>query len=222
MCAPRADASAGWPSPWPSEDGGPRRLQVPQAPEPRLELDHLAVTSREVAAATMVVLRDPGEVYLLRHTAGDDAISWVERVDPLTLDPLARSDDLPGGPAWPGGLAAHVDGSLHVAFGNHLHRLSPTLDVEARATMPRRRPYNSFVTLPDGHLVTKDFGGTLPGDAEGSAAERRAGERAGVLAELHEHLAVDVGRRVLRHPGRRYRRRAGEPRRAPSRHATPD
>ena len=30
----------------------------------------------------MVVLRDPGEVYLLRHTGGPDAISWVERIDP--------------------------------------------------------------------------------------------------------------------------------------------
>ncbi len=33
----------------------------------------------------------------------------------------------------------------------------------ARRTLPRDRPYNSFVTLPDGHLVTKDFGGSRPG-----------------------------------------------------------
>jgi hypothetical protein len=120
----------------------------------------------------MVVSRDPGELFLLRHTAGsqgrDDAISWVERIDPLTLEPLARSVDLAGGPAWPGGLGVHADGSLHVAFGNHLHRLSPALDVEASAAMPRRRPYNSFVALRDGHLVTKDFGGALPGDADGT------------------------------------------------------
>lgn len=32
-------------------------------------------------ASTMVVLRDPGEVYLLCHTGGDDAISWVEQID---------------------------------------------------------------------------------------------------------------------------------------------
>ncbi len=116
----------------------------------------------------MVVLRDPGEVYLLRHTGGAAAISWVERIDPITLEALARSDDLDGGPAWPGGLAVHADGSLHVAFGNHLHRLSPELDVIAKATLPRARPYNSFVTLPDGHLVTKDFGGALPGDPDGT------------------------------------------------------
>ena len=29
--------------------------------------------------------------------------------------------------------------------------------------LPRPAPYNSFVVLPDGHLVTKDFGGLLPG-----------------------------------------------------------
>jgi hypothetical protein len=35
--------------------------------------------------------------------------------------------------------------------------------VRATATLPRPRPYNGFVVLPDGHLVTKDFGGRLPG-----------------------------------------------------------
>ncbi|MFM8973853.1 MAG: hypothetical protein ACKOOG_14735, partial [Actinomycetota bacterium] len=38
-----------------------------------------------------------------------------------------------------------------------------TLAVLASVELPRRAPYNSFVTLPDGHLVTKDFGGVLPG-----------------------------------------------------------
>jgi hypothetical protein len=116
----------------------------------------------------MVVLREPGEAFLLCHTGGDDAVSWVERIDPITLEPLARSVDLVGGPAWPGGIAAHADGSLHVAFGDHVHRLSPGLEVQATAEMPRRRPYNSFVVLPDGHLVTKDFGGALPGDPAGT------------------------------------------------------
>jgi len=113
----------------------------------------------------MVVLREPGEVYLLGHTFGPDATAWVERIDPVTLAPLARSVDLPGGPAWPGGIAAHANGSLHVVFGNHVHRLDPGLTVQASARLPRHRPYNSFVVLPDGHLVTKDFGGRLPGDA---------------------------------------------------------
>ena len=110
----------------------------------------------------MVVLRDPGEVYLLCHTGGDEAVSWVERIDPVTLETLVRSPDLPGGRTWPGGLAVHADGDLYVAFGRHLHRLSPALDVLASRGMPRDRPYNSFVVLPDGHLVTKDFAGATP------------------------------------------------------------
>jgi hypothetical protein len=159
------DQEAGyWPSRWPGEDGGPRRLQHPLGGVgPALEAGRVDVTSREAIAATMVVLRDPGEVFLLRHTAGPDAVSWVERVDPVTLETLARSDDLAGGPTWPGGLAAHANGSLYVVFGNHAHRLAPDLTVLASRELPRRLPYNSFVVLPDGHLVTKDFGGVLPG-----------------------------------------------------------
>ena len=78
----------------------------------------------------------------------------------------ARRPTSPGGPVWPGGLGVHDDGSLHVVFGNHAHRLDPDLDVLAsRRRCPATGPYNSFVPLPDGHLVTKDFGGSLPGRA---------------------------------------------------------
>lgn len=153
-----------WPSPWPAEDGGPARLQAPHG-EAGLGVrpgERLAVTSRDALAATMVVRRDPGEVFLLRHTGGDGSVAWVERIDPLTLECLERSPDLPGGPTWPGGVACHADGSLHVVFGRHAHRLSAALEVEAAAELPRNRPYNSFVTLPDGHLVTKEIGGALP------------------------------------------------------------
>jgi hypothetical protein len=162
------DAALGyWPSRWPAEDGGARRTQAPRSGvglgiQPG---EALAVMSRDVPAATMVVLRDPGETYLLRHTGGADAISWVERFDPESLEPIERSPDLPGGPAWPGGVAVHANGSLYVVFGRHAHRLGPdTVSIAARS-LPRDRPYNSFVVLPDGCLVTKDFGGALPGGA---------------------------------------------------------
>jgi hypothetical protein len=159
------DAPAGyWPSRWPGEDGGPLRLQHPlTGAGPALADGSVEVRSRDALAATMVVLREPGEVFLLRHTAGPEAISWVERVDPITLETLTRSEDLAGGPAWPGGIAAHGNGSLYVVFGNHAHRLAPDLSVGASRELPRRLPYNSFVITPDGHLVTKDFGGVLPG-----------------------------------------------------------
>jgi len=114
----------------------------------------------------MVVRRDPGEVFLHGHSVGGESsvqTSWVERINPTTLETLSRIDGLPGGPAWPGGSAAHADGSLIVVFGNHAHRLNTNLEVEVSVELPRDRPYNSFVVLPDGHIVTKDFGGRLPG-----------------------------------------------------------
>ncbi len=159
-----AVSSGYWPSRWPGEDGDPRRTQAPRTGA-GLGLragERLEVVSRDVPVATMVVLRDPGEAYLLRHTGGDDAISWVEQIDPESLEPIGRSPDLPGGPTWPGGLAADANGSLYVAFGCHVHRLGPDAVPIATRRLPRRRPYNSFVILPNGHLATKDFGGTLP------------------------------------------------------------
>jgi hypothetical protein len=159
-----------WPSPWPAEDGGPRRLQVPATPVDGWALapgGALAVTHRDAPGTTMAVLRQPGEVYVLRHTFGDDAIAWVEQVDPVTLEVVRRSPDLPGGPMWPGGLAAHADGSLHVVFGHHAHRLAADTSLLASAVLPRALPYNSFVVLPDGHLVTKDFAGRRPGQPDG-------------------------------------------------------
>jgi hypothetical protein len=120
------------------------------------------VRTRTDPLVTMAVTRRPGEVFLLRHTLGDDAVSFVERIDPDTLEPLARSVDLPGGAMWPGSIAAHGNGSLHVVFGHHAHRLGADLEVLASAELPRRRPYNGFVVLPDGTLVTKDFAGSRP------------------------------------------------------------
>ncbi len=111
----------------------------------------------------MVVTRDPGQLYLLRHTTGDRAVSFIEQLDPDTLAERGRSPNLAGGPAWPGSLAAHANGSLYVVFGNHAHRLDADLAVVATTALPRDRPYNGFVVLPDGHLVTKDFAGSRPG-----------------------------------------------------------
>lgn len=153
-----------WPSPWPAEDGGARRLASPGGGRGLglAEGGELVATSREAMVATMVVLREPGEVFLLCHSGGDEAVSWVERVDPVSLETVAQSSMLLGGRTWPGGIAAHADGSLYVVFGHHVHRLSADLEVLASRALPRDRPYNSFVVLPDGTLVTKDFAGALP------------------------------------------------------------
>jgi hypothetical protein len=148
---------------WSFEDGGPRRSQLVPGGLHLGDGESLAVTTRIAPAATMAVGGPDGALYLLRHTAGDGAICFVERIDPLTLEPVSQSAELAGGPVWPGGLGVAADGSLHVVFGNHAHHLAADLGVIASRELPRRRPYNSFVTLPDGHLVTKDFGGSRPG-----------------------------------------------------------
>jgi len=129
------------------------------------------VTSRDAPALTMAVVGPNDELFLQRIMPGPAAISWVEKIDPITLEVTAQSEHLAGGPLWPGGLAAHANGSLYVVFGNHAHRLSTDLQVIVSVELPRLRPYNSFVILPSGHLATKDFSGALPGQPNGTPME---------------------------------------------------
>lgn len=157
--SPGADLAGYWPSHWPGEDGGPRRSQAPHGvrglgigPNEVLQATH-----RPLFAPTMTVARQPGELYVLAHTLGPDSISWVERIDPVTLETDVRSPDLAAGPFWPGGVAAHANGSLVVTYGRWCHRLDADCQVVASRELPRDRPYNSLVVLADGHLVMKDF-----------------------------------------------------------------
>ena len=177
---------------WRYEDGGPRRRQLVDGGLHLGPGDGLEVTTRVAPAATMVVTDEAGAFYLLRHTAGEGAIALVERIDPVSLEPLAQSPELAAGPVWPGGLGIAPDGAVHVVFGNHAHRLDADLQPTHTTRLPRDRPYNSFVTLADGHLVTKDFGGSLPG-AHLAAADRPPCE----LVVLAPHDLSVVERLVL-------------------------
>jgi hypothetical protein len=143
----------------------------------------------------MVVTGDAGQLYLLRHTAGDDAVAVVERIDPVSLATQAQSPELAGGPTWPGSVAAHANGSLYVVFGRHAHRLGTDLVPLARRRLPRGRPYNGFVILPDGCLATKDFAGSRPGHPVPAAARQPC-----ELVVLEpDHLAI-VARCTLPEP----------------------
>ncbi len=155
------------PGPWPCEDGGPARRQaVPGA----LGVDPgagLEVTSRRTWLSTMAVLGAPGEVYLLSHAAlrshvGLGTHARVERIHPETLAPLARSPRLAGGPMWPGSLAVHASGDLHVVYGNHVHRLDRHCQPLATRQLPGHEPCNGFVVLPGGALVTKNLSRRQP------------------------------------------------------------
>jgi hypothetical protein len=123
----------------------------------------LEVTAAVDAFGTdLLVRREPGELYALRHDMAarrplrTPVEGWVERLDPETLAVTASTPRLPGGRYWPGGLAAHASGDLHMVFGRWAHRLSPDLDVLASHELPVARPHNSFVLLDTGELVTKD------------------------------------------------------------------
>jgi hypothetical protein len=157
--------SAYWPRPWTAEDGGPLRRccadGVPGLgirPGERLEVAACA----DAFATDVLVRREPGELYALRHDIArrrplaTPVQGWVERLHPETLAVTATTPRLPGGAYWPGGLAAHANGDLHMVFGRWAHRLSADLEVLASHRLPVPRPHNSFVLLDGGELVTKD------------------------------------------------------------------
>ena len=157
-------ASPYYPSPWPAEDAGAARLSAPQSGQ-GLAIqggEKLRCMTRKIHMGTMTVLGDPGEVFLLSHSMlrsklGLPTTSCVERVDPLSLQTIQQSPRLPGGPAWPGGIAVHCNGDLYVVYGRYVHRLNRSCELLASFQLAINRPYNSFVLLDNGLLVTKDL-----------------------------------------------------------------
>ena len=164
MTAKRSHMATGYyPSPWPGEDGGPRRLQVASG------LEGLAIqageslkikAARRLCTGNMVVLREPGEVYLmhvdtLRGNIGMHCHAHVEKLDPETLEPVRKSGNLPGGNWWPGGMCVHRNGDIYLTFGRWTHRLNPDCELMASYELPQDLPYNSHVVLDNGFIVTK-------------------------------------------------------------------
>lgn len=151
-------------TPWPAEDGGAARLQVPNGVA-GLGLrpgERLLATAVTRVMSTMTVLGAPGEVYLLTHSAlrarwGRPTSCRVSRIDPITLAPTAMSPRLPGGPMWPGGMALHANGDLYVVYGRWAHRLDRNCGVKEALKLPVDLPYNSFVVLDNGLIVTKNI-----------------------------------------------------------------
>ena len=153
-----------FPSPWPAEDGGPQRLQTAplQATLGLTEAEGLGAVVRRTCVSTMVVLGAPGEVFLLTHSVlrahlGLPTTACVQRIDPLSLRTIAASPRLAGGPMWPGGMALHRNGFLYVVYGRYIHRLDRHCQPLAQARLPVDEPYNSFVVLDNGLIVTKNL-----------------------------------------------------------------
>ncbi len=155
-------------SPWPGEDGGPGRLQVDER-ETGLNLqagETLASRGRRVFFGNMLVMREPDQLYLMTIQAlrnrylGLPVTCRVEKIHPESLGTIKRSPPLKAGPFWPGGLAVHRNGDLHVTYGRWCHRLNPDCEVVASRELPRNRPYNSHIVLDNGLLVMKDMNET--------------------------------------------------------------
>ena len=151
-------------TPWPGEDGGPRRMQTPRsgAGLKLLPGETLQRVTRNTLMSTMTVLGAPGEVYLLTHSAirakfGLPTSACVELLDPETLQTRRRSPRLRGGPMWPGGMAIHRNGSLYVVYGRYAHRLDRDCSPIASLKLPLDQAYNSFVILDNGLIVTKNL-----------------------------------------------------------------
>ncbi len=107
---------------------------------------------------SVMALQAPGgRLVVLRNTVGDEGVSWVAELDPLTLDEIARSEDLPLGPFWPGGMAVLGDGAVIVVQGRYVHRLDGDLQRQASRRMDVDAPHNSLVVLDDGSLALKDL-----------------------------------------------------------------
>ena len=159
-------------SAWPAECGGARRQKLVRTPGLGLRPgEHLSSTTRHIDGwPVMFVQRGAGELYL-QCGAGLDADSgapqhrpggsdgWIEQVDPVSLETISRSPDLPsGGWLWCGATVVHANGDLYVVNGRYLHRLRPDCSVVDELVLPVDGPYNGVLVLPDGNLLTRNLG----------------------------------------------------------------
>lgn len=153
-------------SPWPAEDGGPQRLQsvIGLSGLHIQPGEKLQVTRRWLHLAHMVVLRAPGEVYLMtssglqhRYLGMATTNARIHKLDPISLKTICKSPKLPGGPFWPSGMAVHRNGDLYVTYGRWCHRLNKDCELLQSFCLPCDIPYNSLIILDNGLLVMKPF-----------------------------------------------------------------
>jgi len=162
-----------YPSAWAVECGGSRRQKLVGSAGLALQSgETLGSISRDTSGwPVMFVQRARGELFLQGgavqsregtppfYRPDGDSAGWLERVDPITLETLARSPDLPsGGHVWCGAVVVHQNGDLYVVNGRYCHRLNPDCEVVAERELPFDGPYNGLLILSDGHLVMKNLG----------------------------------------------------------------
>ena len=151
-----------WPSPWPTECGGNRRQKAAIG-----RLDAVTGTA-EVRTRhndrwnVMIIERNPGQLYMggtMAAFTGPPPFGWVQRIDPVSLEPIVTSPELPcGDHVWCGAIIAHANGSIISINGSYIHRLDPDdLSILVERQLPADRSHNGMLALSDGTLVTKDL-----------------------------------------------------------------
>ncbi|MCP4753063.1 MAG: hypothetical protein GY866_19415, partial [Proteobacteria bacterium] len=147
-------------------DGGPQRLQRAEKIEGlnvQPAEDLRCFTRFGMKSPLMVILRDPGEVYVMWMHAikarifGRPLTCDIERIDPETLKTVKKSPKLLGGPFWAGGFGIHKNGDLYVNNGRWVHRLDPDCALKGSYKLPVNLPYNTLLFLDNGIIVTKSY-----------------------------------------------------------------
>jgi hypothetical protein len=59
-------------------------------------------------------------------------------------------------------MAIHRNGDLYLVYGRHAHRLNRRCEPIASLQLPLNQPYNSFVVLDNGLIVTKNLSASTP------------------------------------------------------------
>ena len=162
-----------YPSPWPVECGGPRRQKLARSRGLHLAPgERLTSTTRDMGGwSVMFVQREPGELFVQGgsglapgefppfYRPDGENHGWLERVDPISLETLARSPALPsGGHLWCGAVVVHANGDLYMVNGRYCHRLNTDCEIVAERALPVDGPYNGLLIMSDGNLAMKDLG----------------------------------------------------------------
>jgi hypothetical protein len=119
----------------------------------------LCSSSASLASCTCSAALGPRELPPARRQPGDRDCGWLEKVDPITLETLKRSPDLPsGGHLWCGAVVAHENGDIYMVNGRFCHRLTPECDLVVERELPFDGPYNGLLVLSDGNLIMNNLG----------------------------------------------------------------
>ena len=149
-------------SPWPAECGGPRRQKIPRSKGLDIRENEILsqVTRSNGEWNVMMVLRNPGEVFLMgnNHINSIRKYGFLEKIDPVSLECQKRSPNLPsGGHTWCGGVVVHQNGCLYLNNGNYCYKLDPDCNIISSKKLPQNSAYNSLLIMNDGCLVMKNI-----------------------------------------------------------------